>query len=290
MTAARRLFDAQRANGGLPIALAAVLSLANLLLPGMSKAFLGLPLALAAPGYCVAILVFGSAAWTDRFDGVVRLAVICVLSLAAWPLLVLAAYAVYPHVSALSTELCFLVLAVATLVRVQVLDGARRTAGSTNTSTPTPAPAPAPRGIPRAPLAAIAVILAGGTLTLALAHTLPPQQSTSASTASLAGAAATADAPLPRTSPLTGSVDVAIYNPAPETRQYLVTAAVAHASSWNTVSITVPPGAQRSADLVGTLPATGCLTRVTVMVSDAAEKLDPLDTYFQGNASGDCHG
>lgn len=289
MTAARRLFDAQRANGGLPIALAAVLSLANLLLPGMSKAFLGLPLALAAPGYCVAILVFGSGAWTDRFDGVLRLAVVCVLSLAAWPLLVLAAYAVYPHVSELSTELCFLALAVATLVRVQVLGGARRGAGSTAASAPA-ADAPTRRKIPRAPLAAVAVVVAAAAFTLVLAHTLPPQQSASASTASLAGTAANAGSPLPRTSPLTGSVEVSIYNPAPETREYLVTATVAHAGSWSAVSITVPPGARSSVHLVGALPATGCLTRVSVAVSDGPEKLEPLDTYFQASTSGGCHG
>ena len=284
MSALRSGRRTRRAGEGLVIAAVAALSLANLLIPGQGKAFLGLPLALWAPGRCVAVLIFGHPDWTERFDGLIRSAVECVLSLAAWPLLVLAAYAIHPHISATSIELCFLTLAAAAFIRVRL--GADQS--SVSPTVPPTAPSAAARGLQRAPVAAVAVIVLGGAFTAMLAHTLPPQQGTTASSDALAGSAATAVAPLARSSALTGSLAITIANPAPATRTYHVTATVGGAGSWPVATVTVGPDSQADTRLAGPLPATPCLSRISVVVSDGPERLQPLVAYFRGDEPGSC--
>ena len=289
MTSPRELLAAQRVGGGLPIAAAGALSLGNLLLPGPAKAVLGLPLALWAPGYCVAILIFGYASWRVRFDGLVRLTVECVLSMAAWPLIVLAAYAIHPHVTATSVECCFLALVIATLIRIQLTAGPERGSREQNTEEGSPeSRLRFAERLPRAPIAAVAVIVLGSGLTAGLAYTLPPQQGTTASAVALAGTAAAADTPLARTGAGTGTVSVTIYNPAPTARVYRIIATVTGDGTWAAETATVGPGSQGTVKLAGALPSTACLSRVGVAVSDGAERLQPLDVYFKGNKSGSC--
>lgn len=277
----RTMLKAQRAGGGLPIAVAGLLSLGNLLVPGPARAVLGLPLAFWAPGYCLAILIFGRASWTVRFDGVIRLAVECVLSMASWVLLVLLAYAIHPHMTALSIECCFLALVVATLIRIQLTT--RATSAAPRESTLRFA-----ERIPRAPVAAVAVIVLGGALTAGLAYTIPTQQGTTGSTIALAGSAAAADTPLVRDGAESGALSVTISNPAAVTRTYRITATVTGDGAWTTESATVAPGSHDTLNLGGKLPSTACLSRLTVVVSDSTEQLEPLVVYFRGNESGSC--
>jgi hypothetical protein len=298
VTGVRQLLAAQRAGGGLLVAAAGALSLGNLLLPGSVKAVLGLPLAFWAPGYCMAILIFGYASWTAWLDGLIRLAAECVLSMAAWPPLVLLAYTIHPKVTASSVECCFLALVIATLMRIQLTAGtvSRPREKSTEENEEAEEGTAAPHGsrpgsvrrLPRAPIAAVAVIVLGSGLTIGLAYTLPAQQGTTASAVSLAGAAATADTPLARDGAQAGEVSVTIYNPAPVARDYRITATVTGAATWTAETATVAPGSQGTVDLVGALPSTACLSRVSIVVSDSSERLQPLDTYFRGNESGSC--
>lgn len=287
----RRLVVAQRAGGGVPAAVAGVLSLANLPVPGVWKAVLGLPLAFWAPGYCVAILIFGRVSWTARFDGLVRRAMECVLSMAAWPLLVLLAYAIEPRVTASSVERCFLVLVIATLIRIQLTT---KSAGSEETETDALPHQPRLRfaeRLPRASVAAVAgvaVVVLGGGLTAGLAYSLPPQQVATASAAALAGNAATADKPLARNTAQAGEVSVTIFNPSPIARSYRITATVTGAGTWTAAVATVPADSHGTAELRGALPPTACLSRVSIVVSDSSERLQPLVTYFRGNEPGSC--
>ncbi|HEY3869616.1 MAG TPA: DUF1616 domain-containing protein [Actinocrinis sp.] len=290
ITSLRSVVAAQRAGGGVPAAVAGALSLANLPVPGVWKAVLGLPLAFWAPGYCVAILIFGHASWAARFDGLVRRAAECVLSMAAWPLLVLLAYAIEPRVTASSVERCFLVLVIATLIRVQLTT---RSAGSDEAAAPRYQPQPQPRArfserVPRALIAAVAVIVLGGGLTAVLAYSLPPQQSSTASAAALAGTAATADTPLARETAQGGEVSVTIFNSAPVAHDYRITATVTGAGTWTATVTTVAADSQTTAKLRGALPSTACLSRVSIVVSDGSQRLQPLVAYFRGNESGSC--
>jgi hypothetical protein len=285
-TSLRRLVAAQRAGGGVPAAVAGALSLANLPVPGVWKAVLGLPLAFWAPGYCVAILIFGHACWTARFDGLVRRAAECVLSMAAWPLLVLLAYAIEPRVTASSVERCFLVLVIATLIRIQLTT---RSAGTEEGAALPHQPRPRlAERFPRALVAAVAVVVFGGGLTVGLAYSLPPQQSATTSAVALAGNAATADTPLARDTAQAGEVRVTIFNPAPVARSYRITATVTGAGTWTAAVATVAADSQGTAELRGALPPTACLSRVSIVVSDSSERLQPLVTYFRGNESGSC--
>lgn len=279
MTSLHATLARQRAGGGLPAAAAGALSLANFLLPPPARVVLGLPLAFWAPGYCVAILIFGRRAWIERFDGLIRLAVECVLSMAAWPLLVLVTYVIRPRVTASSVESGFLALVVATLICIQFT---RRTAVGTATNRLQIS------RLPRVPITAVAVVALGGGLTAALASTLPPQQGTTASAVALAGGAASADAPLARNGVGGGTVSITIYNPGTETRDYRITPTVTGAHAWSSQDATVAPDSHRTVQLAGTLPSTACLVQLSIVVADGAERLDPLVVYFQGNRSSSC--
>ncbi|WP_034271022.1 DUF1616 domain-containing protein [Actinospica robiniae] len=276
----RRGLAAWAEDGSLHIVLAAGLLAVCLAMPGESRAFVGLPLALWAPGYCTVLLIFSRRAWVSRFDALARLAIACTLSMAVWPLLMLLAYAVHRQVTQASTVAVFLSFAVVTLLRVRL----RSAAGGRAPVRPGPA-----RGrSPWAAAGAVGVVLAGAGLTAGLAASLPAQQSSRTGAVALAGSAAKAGGPLARSAPLAGSVEVLVADPGPLTRTFRVSAGIDHAQAWAAATVEVAAGGQREVTLSGPLPATSCLARLRITVSSQDGSLAPLVVYFQGNTPGAC--
>ncbi len=273
---------------GLPVQVVIVLSgiaLMTIFTPiplGLTHVLVVLPIALLAPGYAIMLATFGL---QPHVDAVPAFALSAILSLAAYGLLGVALYVVTIPLSMASvligTDLLVLLLIGATVLRTRRgMAAVAWTAASFDAATAVRTGWNGARGGIRfvAIVGVVCVALLGAQ------RALPKQAADPYTQFYLAGTWSHLSSIVHAQPHKKLNVEVGITNHTHQARTYRITPLLDNAPTWHARDVTVPSGRTWMGAVVGYVPATGCLHRLSISLSAKGTQAlaGPLTLWLRG--------